>query len=106
MRHDLGDLAAVFVNKVGRRLTRAENEIQEAAALALGTDFAAADEIAFRDDADQFPGGIDHRKPADVPFQHEVCSFEDGGFRQDGKDRPGHDLMRAHCAISCFVSLQ
>ena len=58
----------MFVNKVGCRLTGAENEIQQAAALALGTDFAAADEIAFRDDADQFPAGIDYRKPAKFSF--------------------------------------
>jgi hypothetical protein len=92
----ISDLAAVLVNKIGRRLTRVENEAQEMAAPALGADFTAADEIAFRDDADQFPGRIDHRQPADVPFQHKICSFEDGGFRQDGKDRPGHNLMRTH----------
>ena len=69
--HDFGDPAAVLVNEVGCRLTRAENEIQQSAALALGADFAAADEIAFRDDADQFSGGIDDGKPADMPLQHE-----------------------------------
>jgi hypothetical protein len=41
------------------RLTRAKKEFHQAAALALGADFAAAHEIAFRDDTDQLPGGID-----------------------------------------------
>ena len=54
--HDLGDLAAVLMNKVGRRLTRAKKEFHQAAALALGADFAAAHEIAFRDDTEtSFP---------------------------------------------------
>ena len=39
---------------IGRRLAWAENELQEAAAPALGADLAAADEITFRDDANQF----------------------------------------------------
>jgi hypothetical protein len=63
-----------FVHEVGSLLARAEKEIQQSAALALGTDFATADEIAFRDDADQFPAGIDYRKPAS---EHQLCGFGD-----------------------------
>jgi hypothetical protein len=68
---------------------------------ALSSDLAAADEITFRYDANQFPAGVNHRKSADVPLQHEVRSFENSGIRKDGDDRPGHNMMRAHRAISC-----
>jgi hypothetical protein len=66
---------------LGCRLARTENEFQKPAALALGTDFTAAKEIALRDDADQFAGRVDHRKPADVPLQHSVGGFDDRNFR-------------------------
>ena len=56
------------MNVIGRRFTGAEQEFEPAAALALCADFAAADEIAFRDDADQLAGRIDHRKSADMPL--------------------------------------
>ena len=67
----------MFVHEVGSRRARAEKEIQQSAALALGTDFATADEIAFRDDADQFPAGIDYRKPANSLSEHQLCGFGD-----------------------------
>ena len=83
-RHDLGDLAAVLMNEIGRRLAGAEDEFQELAALALRADFAAANEVALRDDADELACRIDHRKPADMLLQHGVCGFDDRGFRCDG----------------------
>ena len=104
-RHDLRDLAAVLVNEVGRRLAGSQNEFQETAPPALGADLAAADEIAFRDDADQFSGRIDHGKPADVPLQHDAGGLGDGSVRQDGNDGPGHDLMRAHGSLRGSRSL-
>jgi hypothetical protein len=33
---------------------------------ALSSDLAAADEITFRHDANQFPAGVNHRKSADA----------------------------------------
>jgi hypothetical protein len=62
----------------------AKNEFQKPVALALGTDFTAAKEIALRDDADQLAGRVDHRKPADMPLQHRVRGFDDRGLRSDG----------------------
>jgi hypothetical protein len=99
-----GDPAPVLVNEVGCCSTRAENELQQAAAFALGADFTAADEITLRHNANKLPSSIDDRKPANVPFQHEVCGLQDGGVRQDGKDRPGHALMRARFDDLLFQS--
>src|SRR6267142_4029482 len=94
--HDFGDLAAVFVNEIGCRLARAENEFQPSATLALRADLAAADEIPLRDDADEFAGGVGYRKPADVALQHDVCGFDDRGLGRNGDDGPRHDLVGAH----------
>ena len=63
--HDLGDLAAVLSNVIGRVGT-AHQKPEPAAALALRADLAATNEIAFRDDADELAGRIDHGKPADM----------------------------------------
>ena len=52
-RHDLGYLAALLANEIGRSLARTEDECQETAAFALGAELAAAHEIAFRDNADE-----------------------------------------------------
>src|ERR1700730_9740538 len=60
-RHDLADLATVLVNEIGCLSAWAKNELQEPAALALGADFAAPNEVAFRDDADEFTGRVDAR---------------------------------------------
>ena len=29
-------------------------------------------------------------------LQHDIGGFDDRGFRGNGDDRPGHDLMGAH----------
>jgi hypothetical protein len=62
----------------------------------LRTYLRAADEIAFRNDADQLSAGIDHRKPADIVLQHSPGGFDDRGIRPDRDDSTGHDLMCAH----------
>jgi hypothetical protein len=50
-RHDLRELSTVFVNEIGCRFTRPENESQKSTAPALGSDFATTNEVALRDDA-------------------------------------------------------
>src|SRR5258708_39371162 len=95
-RHDFGDLAAVFVNEIACLLTGAENESQKSTASALGSDFAAANEVALGDNADQFAGRIDYGEPADVLLKHGICGFDDCGLRGNGDDGSGHDLMGAH----------
>src|SRR5450759_2492150 len=68
--HDLGYLAPVLANEIDRLLTRAKNEFQKSAALALGADFTATNEIALGDDADELAGGVDHRQPAYMLLKH------------------------------------
>ena len=92
----------MLVDEIGRRLARAEDEFQEPAALALRADFAAANEIAFRNDADELAVGVDDRKPADVLRQHGVGRIGDLGVRGDRYDRPGHDLVGAHGRLRKF----
>ena len=70
--------------------------LQKPAALALGADFTAANEIALGDDADELARRVDHGKPADVLLQHGVGGIDDRGLGCDGDDRPGHDLVGAH----------
>ena len=79
----------MLVNEIGCRLARAEDELQPAPALALGADFAAADEVALGDDADELAGCVDHRKAADMPLQHEIGGIDDGGVGCDRDDRTG-----------------
>ena len=102
-RHDLGYLAAVLANKIGCSLARTENEGQEAATFALGAEFAAANEIAFRDNADELSLGVHHRKAADLPLQHGVRGLDDRGVGCDGGDWPGHDLVGAHGELQWFA---
>src|SRR6266702_1163092 len=94
--HDFGYPAAVFLNKIGRRLAGAENESEPSAALALRADFAAAEEITFRDDTDELASLVNHRKAADMRSQQDIGSLKDGSLRCDGYDGSGHDLMGAH----------
>ena len=65
----------MFMNVIGRGQASAKREFEPAAALALRADFAAANEIALRDDADQLAGGIDHRKPTDMLSQHDMSDL-------------------------------
>src|ERR1700688_788497 len=76
-RHDLGDLATMLVNEIGRLLARTKNESQKPATLALSADFAAANEVTLRDNADELAGRVNHGKPANMPLQHGVCGFDD-----------------------------
>src|ERR1700730_17401593 len=92
----------MFVNEIGCLFARSENKFQKSAALALGADFAAANEIALRDDTDEFTGRIDHRKPADMLLEHVICSFDNRRLRRDGDDGAGHDLMGAHGDLRRF----
>jgi hypothetical protein len=92
----------MLVNEIGCLLARTKNESQKPAALALGSDFAAADEITLRDYTDQFASRVNHRKPADMPLQHGVCGFDDRGLGCDGDDRPGHNLMGPHWDLRVF----
>ena len=57
--------ASWFRREVGRSGTGAQQKPRPPAVLSLRTDLRAADEITFRDQADQLSAGIDHRKPAD-----------------------------------------
>jgi hypothetical protein len=84
------------MHEIGCRGTGAEQKPQPPAALSLGADLGAADEIALRDDTDQRSAGVDHRKPADVVLQHGPSSFCDSGVRPDRNHLPGHDLMCTH----------
>ncbi|MHC2932871.1 hypothetical protein ACVJA9_007668 [Bradyrhizobium diazoefficiens] len=71
-----------------------------------GADLAAADEVSFRDDADELAGVVDHREAADVPLQHDVGRLDDAGIGGDRDDRPGHDLMGAHGRLRWLVEFQ
>jgi hypothetical protein len=73
----------------------AKNELQEPAALALGADFAAPNEVAFRDDADELTGRVDDQEPTDVPLQHGGRGFDDRSLRSDSDNGSSHDLMGA-----------
>ena len=55
----------------------AEQEFEPAAPSALCANFAAVNEIALRDDADELAGPVDHRKAADMPPQHGVGGLKD-----------------------------
>src|ERR1700694_4071655 len=101
-RHDLGDLATVFVNEISCRLAGAENQFQRSAALALRPDFATTNEITLRNHADKFTDRVNHWKPADMSLQHGVGGFDDRGLGCDGDDRPGHNLVGAHWGLRRF----
>ena len=71
--HHLRDLAAVLVDEIAGRFTGPRmNRSQRRAG--AGADFAAADEVAFRNDADQLAGIVDDRETADMPLQHDVAA--------------------------------
>src|SRR6266540_2602856 len=91
----------MLMNVIGCGSAGAKQEFEPAATLALRADLAAANEIALRDDPDEFAGGIDHRQPADMMMQHGFGRFEDGSVRCDRDDGTGHDLMGTHVTFSC-----
>src|SRR6476660_3428606 len=96
----------MLTDVVGCGCAGAKQEFEPAAALALRVDFAATNEIALRDDADQPASGVDHRKPADMMLQHGVRSFEDGGVGRNRDDGPGHDLVGAHGDLLFYVLME
>jgi hypothetical protein len=56
----------MLMNVIGCGSAGTQQEFEPAAALALGADLAAANEIALRHDADELAAGIDHGKTADM----------------------------------------
>src|SRR3954447_12202633 len=75
------------MDKVAGRLAGSEDEAQPAATLASGPHLAAADKIAFRDDADELAGILDHSQAADMPLQHDVCRLDNAGAKCN-RDHP------------------
>src|SRR6266702_4299989 len=86
----------MLMDEVASRFASAEDESQPTPPLAAGTDFATADEVSFRDDADELACVVDHGEAADVSLQHDVRRLKNIGVRGDRNDRPGHDLVGAH----------
>jgi hypothetical protein len=81
----------------------AEDESQQAVALARGANLAPAQEVSFRHDAYDCAGLVDHRKPAHVVLQHKVCCLHYGVIGRHGHNLPRHDLASAHAGLLCLV---
>ena len=56
---------------------RSHQEFEPPDAWTLRADLATADEVPFRDHADQPARLVNHRKAADMMLQHEVCGIQD-----------------------------
>ena len=72
------------------------SECQQAAALSLGPELGATNEVALGQDADQLAGLIDNRQPADAMFQHCIDRINQAGIDADRNRLSRHDLVRAH----------
>jgi hypothetical protein len=59
--HDIADPAAVLVNVIDGGV--AEQNLEPAAALALGGDLGPADEVTLRDDPNELAGAIENGSP-------------------------------------------
>jgi hypothetical protein len=75
--HDLPDLAALLVKKVGCRPAGTKKEFEPSTALSLSPDLGTTDKVALRDDADQSSGFVDDRKSTDVVLQHHIRGIND-----------------------------
>jgi hypothetical protein len=84
------------VNEFRGRRSGPHEELQPFRPLAAGADFAAAKEIALRDDADELARIIHDRQAADMGAQHDVGGILDLDVRRHGDDVPGHDVVGAH----------
>ena len=96
LSHDVLDLASAFVDEIRSRSAGADEELQPSRPLASSADFAAAEEIAFRDDADQLARVVQYGQAADVGPKHDPGCILDRGVRRDGNDILGHDVVSAH----------
>ena len=68
---------------------RTHEKFEPARAAALGVGFAAAQEVAFRQHADQGALLVDHRQPADVMLQHQARGLQHGRILVDRDARCG-----------------
>ena len=65
----------------------------------------AAQEIAFRDDAEKLSVGVDDRQAADFMPQHHLHGLENRRIRPDRKNRPCHDVLDVHRTSPLIVNV-
>ncbi len=80
-------------------LAGAGKKIEQPEPLAFGTQFSAAKEIAFADDADKVSVGIDDGKAADVMIKHDLRRVHDRRLRVYGDSRCIHDGLDKHARL-------
>ena len=73
-----------------------EQKLEPFRPAALGADLAAAQKVAFRDDADQLARRVDNRQAADSVLQHQARRLQQRFMRPDGNDLPRHDIANLH----------
>ncbi len=103
--HHVLDLEAVGLDVFFRLLGRAEQELLPARAGLVGLELDPAQEVALGQDANQFPFGIDHGKPAHPRLDHFLDRLAERRAGGDGDHVAGHDVSGLHGSSPRFGCL-
>ena len=94
--HDIRDLAGMRVDIFVRQAAGSDQKIEPVRPTPLRRRLGSAQEIAFRDDAEELSIGIDDRQAADFMPQHQLHGLQDRCIRPDRENRPCHDVFGVH----------
>jgi hypothetical protein len=98
--HDLAYAHGVCAGVLAGELARTGQQFHPAAAVFFGAEFAAAQEVAFGDNAHKRPLGVGDGQPADASFEHQSHRRGHGGFGAHGGRGHGHHIAGFHGVLT------
>jgi hypothetical protein len=96
--HNFADPAGIGSHIVARQPAR-HQQVEPARALPCRTELAAAQQIAFGQDADEPRLAVDHWQTADAVIKHQPEGLGEPGLGRHGNRVAAHHLAGIHCIV-------